>query len=84
MQRELGPGDDQKMKARELGPEDGGKGIRAKMGFFLVFLMIHLLFRKFSFPFWTVLSMITSDSVVEDALRTAAAASAVGTQRRDS
>ena len=55
-----------------------------KVGFFLVFLMIHVLFRKFSFSFWTVLSMITSDNVVEDALRTSAADSAVGIQRRDS
>ena len=42
------------------------------MGFFLVFLMIHVLFRKFSFSFWTVLSMVTSDNVIEDALRVSA------------
>ena len=58
--------------------------IRAKVGFFLVSLMIHVLFRKFSFSFWTMLSMITSDNVVEDALRTSAADSTVGIQRRDS
>ena len=36
------------------------------------------------FLFWTVLSMITSDNVVEDALRTSPADSSVGIQRRDS
>ena len=57
---------------------------RAKVSFFLVWLMIQILFRKLSFSFWTVLSMSISDNVVEGAWRTSAADSAVGIQRRDS
>ena len=63
-----------------------GASIRAKVGFFLVCLMIQILFRKLSvsFPFWTVLSMSISDNVVEGAWRTSAADLVVGIQRRNS
>ena len=55
------------------------------MGFFFMFNDTSLVSEVF-FPFmcWAVLSMITSDNVVEDALRTSAADSAVGIQRRHS
>jgi len=45
-----------------------------RVGFFSMFVMIRVLFRKFSFSFsfWTVLSMLTSDNVVEGALKTSA------------
>ena len=46
--------------------------------------MIQVLFHNVSFLCWTVLSMITSDNVVEDALRTSAANYTVGIQHVDS